>query len=574
MSNGPDVQKSTGVGPASTGGGGGAALTLAGVLSSYTSTPNPPMAALEQVISERNVLSSQNSQLWKLVEKQRSGYSQILKELERVRSERDTFKARLTSLGENPDHILKKQKSSKGSHSGNSLKPSLSHSGLRSEDHPKTTPEHPRQAMTRHQSEDSGMRSHPGTLTNITYPSLFKVPRTHLTPSPHDPARPNVAVRADSLGPSPAPPTLHLNTQPYNGPQPSSSAPALSPALTSAQSFTTVISPPFTSTPPDSSPNIPPPSSGNLLQPNPPANSPLQNGDPLRPSPQSRESRVSLPEEAKRYIATIGEPPASNPLISSPTSTSADVRSESPSQVSVWETRDDQTQTDSVDGEFLDMDDSTNDDGGTGSENSLSDGELEEDKPTSRSVEDFPMPPTSHPPVDPSVYSQSTVPDQMSIHSGYTASGTSTRADPTASTTSFQSSISPSSNSQPKPRHRQKPSLESPVSVQPHFRQLPLLVSDFPMTRVQVSHSSIRPNDRGKEVLSFVIIVDPGSGKESWKIEKSYSDFISLDQKTRSVNRNLARKMPSLPDSKLWRDHAPAKVDQRKASTRIRVELR
>lgn len=238
----------------------------------------------------------------------------------------------------------------------------------------------------------------------------------------------------------------------------------------------------------------------------------------------------------------------------------------------MWEARDDHTRPDSTEGEFLDMDDSANDDGGTGSENSLSDEELEEDKPSSQSVEDFPMPPTSHPPVDPSVYSQSTVPDQVSIHSGYTASGTSTKADPTASTTSFRSSDSPSSNSQPKPRHGQKPSFDAPTSVQPHFRQLPLLVSDFPMTRVQVSHSSIRPNDRGKEVLSFVIIVDPGSGKESWKIEKSYSDFISLDQKTRSANRNLAKKMPSLPDSKLWRDHAPAKVDQRKASPHAPME--
>ena len=150
------------------GGDGGTALTLAGVLSSHTSTPNPPMAALEQVISERNVLSSQNSQLWKLVEKQRSGYSQMLKELERVRSERDTFKARLTSLGENPDQILKKQKASKTSHSGNSLKSSSSHSGLRSDDQLKATPEDPRQAMTRHQSEDSSMCFHLNALTNTT----------------------------------------------------------------------------------------------------------------------------------------------------------------------------------------------------------------------------------------------------------------------------------------------------------------------------------------------------------------------------------------------------------------------
>ena len=167
MSNGSDVQKSTCVAPASTGGGSGSTtLTLATVLSSYTSTPNPPIAALEQVISERNVLSSQNSQLWKLVEKQRSGYSQILKELERVRSERDTFKARLSSLGQNPDQILKKQKASKASYSGNALKSSSSHSGLRSDDQSKAAPEDPRQAMTRHQSEDSGMCLHQNHLTN------------------------------------------------------------------------------------------------------------------------------------------------------------------------------------------------------------------------------------------------------------------------------------------------------------------------------------------------------------------------------------------------------------------------
>lgn len=264
-------------------------------------------------------------------------------------------------------------------------------------------------------------------------------------------------------------------------------------------------------------------------------------------------------------MARIGESPAHSPLVSSFKSRSADSRSESPSQVSMSEMKDDQTKGDSFGGEFLDMDDSANDDNGTGSENSLSDGESEEDKP-SRSVEDFPMPPNSHPPTTSSIHSSSTTPDQTSIHSEYTASGTSTRADPAMSTTSFQSSNHPSNNSQPRPRHRQQPSLDSPVSVQPHFRQLPLLVSDFPMTRVQVSHSSIRPNDRGKEVLSFVIIVDPGSGKEPWKIEKLYSDFISLDQKIRSTNRGLTKKMPPLPDNKLWRDHAPAKVDQRKAS--------
>jgi RalA-binding protein 1 len=57
------------------------------------------MAALEAILQERNTLASQNAQLWKLIEKQRSGYNQILKELERVRGERDAYR---TKLGVNP----------------------------------------------------------------------------------------------------------------------------------------------------------------------------------------------------------------------------------------------------------------------------------------------------------------------------------------------------------------------------------------------------------------------------------------------------------------------------------------
>lgn len=192
MSSGQGVQKSAGVGsPQTSGASGDTILTLAGVLSSYTSTPNPPVAALEQVISERNVLSSQNSQLWKLVEKQRSGYSQILKELERVRSERDTFKARLTSLGENPDQILKKQKTGKGSNPGKTLKSSSSHSGLRSDDQPKvTTPEDPRQAMARHQSEDSGTRFM-RILWFIFLISPFHSATNSQIPLPQQPPSPN-----------------------------------------------------------------------------------------------------------------------------------------------------------------------------------------------------------------------------------------------------------------------------------------------------------------------------------------------------------------------------------------------
>lgn len=49
--------------------------------------------ALENVVNERNMLSNQNTQLWRLIEKQRS----VGKELERVRAERDRAVAKLES---------------------------------------------------------------------------------------------------------------------------------------------------------------------------------------------------------------------------------------------------------------------------------------------------------------------------------------------------------------------------------------------------------------------------------------------------------------------------------------------
>lgn len=71
--------------------------TIESIIALHSSAADPKLAALDQALSERNVLSSQNTQLWKLIEKQRSGYNQIMKELERVRNERDTYKARLAS---------------------------------------------------------------------------------------------------------------------------------------------------------------------------------------------------------------------------------------------------------------------------------------------------------------------------------------------------------------------------------------------------------------------------------------------------------------------------------------------
>ncbi|KAI6016005.1 hypothetical protein BKA83DRAFT_4018430, partial [Pisolithus microcarpus] len=74
-------------------------IALDALLAQHADAPNPTLAALEQALSERNVFSSQNTQLWKLIEKQRTGYNQVHRELERLRAERDAYKSRLQAAG-------------------------------------------------------------------------------------------------------------------------------------------------------------------------------------------------------------------------------------------------------------------------------------------------------------------------------------------------------------------------------------------------------------------------------------------------------------------------------------------
>jgi RalA-binding protein 1 len=82
---------------------------------------------------------------------------------------------------------------------------------------------------------------------------------------------------------------------------------------------------------------------------------------------------------------------------------------------------------------------------------------------------------------------------------------------------------------------------------------------------IRVKTSTIRPNDRGKEVISFIIEIEP-SNKPSWRVEKLYSGILNLDSNIRSMtSRQHIKKLASLPETKLFKDNAPAKVDQRKA---------
>lgn len=110
-------------------------------------------------MADRNVLSGQNAQLWKLIEKQRAGYTQLMKELERVRGERDAYKSRLQSLGENTDALLKahRERERKEGKEG-SLRSAASHTHLRNGESGgnASNVSDPRQNVHRGNSDDIG----------------------------------------------------------------------------------------------------------------------------------------------------------------------------------------------------------------------------------------------------------------------------------------------------------------------------------------------------------------------------------------------------------------------------------
>jgi RalA-binding protein 1 len=304
----------------------------------------------------------------------------------------------------------------------------------------------------------------------------------------------------------------------------------------------------------------------------------------------SRESRVSIPYEARQYIASMGDSPRASPLLESHTpspsqSTSGDQKrheftlgqaqqrhTDEPnlSATFIAEETPAGASGDSTPSDFLDLE---TDDG-------ADDEDMEEDagmgavSPTGAAetgksqADDFPLPPSF---TDPQAHAQARAMAQA--HAQAHAQAQAQQLQSQTPTQQARGAMRPPELLMPPGLHPSPSS--SPVtdmsSVSPitnksaSFRALPLLPTDLPKTQIQVAHSSIRPNDRGKEVLSFVVHVDPGNGKESWKVEKLWSDVLGLDQRIRSsVGKGVVKKIGTLPEGKLWRDHAPAKVDQRK----------
>ncbi|RDX54349.1 hypothetical protein OH76DRAFT_1086068 [Lentinus brumalis] len=731
-------------------------LTVDGLLAVHEGTPNPMLAALESAVSERNNLSSQNTQLWKLVEKQRSGYNHIMKELERLRGERDLYRSRLHHSGENTDALLRAHRAKeKAEGKDSSLRSAPSHSQLKPSESSASTSSvkgppslDPRAHLLRTHSDESPVRGpqlspsrsfdptqspnpsarmpmtperkgSQGTANatrsesptpSLSYLSASQASSSNHTPSPlsissnerdveatprkspplamsptegsfSQPSLPTpVPARSDSLSvsstPTPSPSTATRSTKPTSPgesadpvlgawqPQgPPRAAPQPPQLRSQAQSQNTVVLTPAT---PERDPyRAQAPVSAPSTETTRATNGPTPNGrppspsrpPPINPAPPSqpvsitlngnstlavgrqsasRDSQISLPEETKRYYASMASPAASPGMkFSFPTTESnSPLKQESPA-VNGPPPSHSETNGARVNGaaptgvglgvpmngsltpegrgrpngrvpgsragsvtteegaEFLDMEDedSAYDTGASsaqyasyedtpprGSEDSFSaDRRREKEKIVRPAVEDFPLPPgTSMPQAPAQQYAHESPPPASQAQMG-TPSRQGSLADsgrdsrPSMSTSDSHAAQAPSqSSSQTAGQDQQPPPSPFPLPrpanpPQMKFRALPLLAEDLPHTEVVVVNSSIRPNDRGKEVLSFIISVDPGRGKESWRVEKHYSDVLSLDARVRNtVGRSAAKKLATLPEGRLWRDHAPAKVDQRK----------
>ncbi|GJJ11272.1 hypothetical protein Clacol_005504 [Clathrus columnatus] len=635
-------------------------------------------SAIQMLLNERNLLSAQNSQLWKLVEKQRNVHATVSKELERVRAERDKAIAKLDSGRED-------QK----------LKPSLPLNSTNSDLNPDLSST-PAERINGRRTPTS-QNQLPADYLNLAYvtPS-FKVSGSLLSSRSHEPIR----SRTDDPVSLSSPVMEGTSTQPNNvssTPRTSSpirtfSDPRFGNLPTSSTTKRRDESPskeallqPRTPKQPGSSSN--PPRSVSTPNSGPSANTKETPTTskltvPLRDRALARESRITLPDEARRYIASLQDSPITSPHSHEVNFSSVTV-SEEPSPM-----ENDSLMTRGLhnEGSPVSMPHALVEQNLRASspqtphvEHKTSKRGSSEERRTSESrrtslhankvVPDRKGAMTPPPPLvpygtipsgTPHLYPDVTPqPWESSSHPVFTSasrelnanldainsvsvntisstlqstSGQDMNLNTTPKANNFQST--PSSNAraqvqaqrlayaqaqaqsqsqvQPQLSIQNQPQLQLQVqpqaptqghghSSQEHpsneldrstqvtpeqrvdnvqkvkysrsTKRMYLLEGDLQRCKISVVGSHIRPNDRGKEVLSFSIQVSPTGSAEtddSWKVEKLYSDVLALDARVRNrLSRSSAKKLANLPDSKLFKDNAPTKVDQRKTALEV-----
>lgn len=260
----------------------------------------------------------------------------------------------------------------------------------------------------------------------------------------------------------------------------------------------------------------------------------------------SRESRISLPDEARRYYASLADSPLSSPHAAA----AADAWSSSkrqmngePSLAQVPEESDSRGDESASPRPFLELDttdDSESDHRGSGeARNRETDSDLgpegtEQLAPNAdvpghainhqsrmrtrkATADQFPLPPTTTYGVDP----QSPIRAQSADAFSGPNNGRALTSE-SLITSTVNSTLTPDLGSK---RTREKVDSFIMPTNQPAatFRQMPLLDTDLKTSTVEVLGNHIRANDKGKEVLSFVIAIHV-VGKESWQVRGSSTD--------------------------------------------------
>lgn len=268
----------------------------------------------------------------------------------------------------------------------------------------------------------------------------------------------------------------------------------------------------------------------------------------------SRESRISLPDEARHYYASLADSPMSSPRANSQEEWNQTQRvlNGDRSLTQVPEETESRGTDSASPRPFLELE--TTDDSDSerrpNDDNQVREADSEVDSLTAdrgysykrgdgpthanpgrlprlqigdsvTTADQFPLPPNNFGgPMagSPSTSSTLQAHSLYSNHSDLTASG-STLAVQSGSVTSSTSLVPGTSEK------RAKEKVDSFIlptnsTSSAMFRQMPLLDSDLKTASIEIKGSHIRANDKGKEVLSFVIAINV-VGKESWQVRVS-----------------------------------------------------
>lgn len=257
----------------------------------------------------------------------------------------------------------------------------------------------------------------------------------------------------------------------------------------------------------------------------------LPNASTASHMPLSRESRISLPDEAKRYIANMGDSPLPSPRMAG----SADTTPDPDSKDSGERDRGLDVVAEEVNGKygraesprpFLELEDDESDgemparEGAGGLHAAESDLEGEDTEETAvnldygsrggeahvqkvrkaaATADQFPLPPATRDPLSPTSANVPSLPSQSASSPVYSSN------NPFATNTTHDNNPSSTTKRDRKPRDSYVTLREDPPAMT--FRSLPLLAKDLEKAEVNVIGSNIRANDKGKERLSFVITV-------------------------------------------------------------------